>query len=274
MARRIAVALVVALIFSVAALVFFYKKISTANHPVVQPPLQYVAAARAIDPGETLKPEDLSLINWPRSNPLAGSFTRVSDVVGRAALYPVAAGQPILDQQLAAIGTGMGLPGEIPNGMRAIALRSDEVVGVAGFLMPGTHVDVLVTYRPTNDAPTPLTSTILQDVEVLAVGHQTQPDPSGKPSNVDVITLLLSPENAEKAVLAAAQGTIHFVLRNGRDDTAATTTPIEVSELSGPAAPQKTRGTGMVALKPKAPVKKPWVVETMLGNKRSVDSFD
>lgn len=274
MARRIAVALVVALVFSVTALVFFYKKISTANHPVVQAPLQYVAAARTIDPGETLKPEDLSLINWPRTNPLAGSFTRVSDVVGRAVLYPVAAGQPILDQQLAAIGTGMGLPGEIPNGMRAIALRSDEVVGVAGFLMPGTHVDVLVTYRPSNDSPMPLTATVLQDVEVLAVGHQIQPDPSGKPSNVDVVTLLLSPVDAEKAVLAAAQGTIHFVLRNGRDTAAANATPIEVSELSGPVASQKLQGKAHMAKEPKVPVKKPWVVETMLGNKRSVDSFN
>ncbi|MGB9144805.1 MAG: Flp pilus assembly protein CpaB [Acidobacteriaceae bacterium] len=272
MARRIAVALVVALVFSVTALIFFYKKISTANHPVVQAPLQYVAAARTIDPGETLKPEDLSLINWPRTNPLAGSFTRVSDVVGRAVLYPVAAGKPILDQQLAAIGTGMGLPGEIPNGMRAIALRSDEVVGVAGFLMPGTHVDVLVTYRPNNEAPTPLTATVLQDVEVLAVGHQIQPDPSGKPSNVDVVTLLLSPEDAEKAVLATAQGTIHFVLRNGRDNASATTSPLEVSQLTGPVAPQK--GQGRAHVEPKLPVKKPWVVETMLGNKRSVDSFN
>ncbi|HTV81409.1 MAG TPA: Flp pilus assembly protein CpaB [Acidobacteriaceae bacterium] len=269
MARRIVIAFIVALALALSVVYVTWRKISTNNRPVVQPPIQYVTAAHLMDPGETLRAEDLTLVKWPRSNPLNGAFVRVQDVVGRSLLYPVVPGQPILDQQLAAVGSGIGLTGEIPQGMRAVALRSDEVVGVAGFLMPGTHVDVLVTYHQSNDS-TPITATVLQDVEVLAVGHQTEPDPSGKPVNVDVVTLLLSPENAEKAVLAAAQGNIHFVLRNGRDDESAKAKPVDVDELAGPPArPRLAR-----VRRPKLPPPpKPWVVETWMGNKLTTESF-
>lgn len=272
MARRIALALVVALLITGSVLFITWRQMARNNHPVVQPPIQYVAAAHNVDPGQILRKEDLTLVNWPRTNPVANSFVRVEDVVGRAALYALASGQPITDQQLATPGSGVGLAGEIPHGMRAIALRSDEVVGVAGFLMPGTHVDVLVTYRATGQQD-PITSTVLQNVEVLAVGHQIQPDPSGKPANVDVVTLLLSPQDAEKAVLAAAQGAIHFVLRNGNDTASSPTTTMDVGELSG-APPVKPHSGQRVVAFHRPPPPKPWVVETQLGSKKTTDSFN
>jgi pilus assembly protein CpaB len=116
--------------------------------------------------------------------------------------------------------------------MRAIALRSDEVVGVAGFLVPGSHLDVLVTYH-SDISPEPVTATVLQNTVVLAVGHQIEPDPSGKTSDVTVVTLLLTPEQAERAVLASTQGVIHFVLRNGADTSLRGETPMLLSQLSG-----------------------------------------
>ncbi len=268
MARRMMLALVVALVIS--GLFTFWLSRRVGRSRTVAPPQnqQYVAAARALDPGETIRKEDLNLIEWPKSQPLAGSFVRVDDVVGRAVLYPLAAGQPILDRQLAAAGSGIGLTARIPSGMRAIALSSNEVIGVAGFLMPGTHVDVLVTYHD-DSHPDPVTATVLQDAEVLAAGHQVQPDPTGKPSTVDVVTLLLSPENAEKAVLASAQGSIHFVLRNGGDHADAKATPVALAQLAQ--LPGKvyehhsaSRPTGAA----------PWVVETMLGPKRTTASFN
>lgn len=270
MARRIALALVVALALAISVVYITWRKMSTTSQPVVQPPIQYVTAAHPMDPGETLRAQDLTLLNWPRANPLSGAFVRIQDVVGRSLLYPVVPGQPILDQQLAAVGSGIGLTGEIPQGMRAIALRSDEVVGVDGFLMPGTHVDVLVTYHE-NNQQMPITSTVLQNVEVLATGHQTQPDPSGKPANVDVVTLLLSPQDSEKAVLAAAQGSIHFVLRNGRDTANAAASPAEVSELSGSSGAKPAMAVRRRPALPPPP--KPWVVETWMGNKRTTESF-
>lgn len=267
MARRVALALLVALVLALSVVYVTWRKISSSNRPAPPPPpIEYVTAAHPMEPGETLRAKDLSLINWPRSNPLNGAFVHVQDVVGRSLLYPVVPGQPILDQQLAALGSGIGLTGEIPQGMRAVALHSDSVVGVDGFLMPGTHVDVLVTYHQGNEA-TPITATVLQNVEVLATGHQTQPDPSGKPSDVDVVTLLLSPQDAEKAVLAAAQGSIHFMLRNGRDDVNPKAAPVDVDELAGAPVRMKRRRLAM----PRPP--KPWVVETYMGTKVTTESF-
>jgi pilus assembly protein CpaB len=269
MARRFLVALLVALVISTAAVLVIYRKIAHSG-PTVQAPLQYVGVTRTIDPGDILKKEDLTLVSWPANNPLAGSFARVDDVVGRVVLYPLAPNQPVLDNELAAAGAGLGVTGRIPTGMRAIALKSDQVIGVAGFLEPATHVDVLVTYR-VNGNQDPLTATVLQDAEVLAVGHELQPDPSGKPSDVDVVTLLLSPQDAEKAVLANQQGTIHFVLRNGRDNAAAATVPINLDQLA--TLPSTKLGVAVPAHKAAPPKPKPWVVETMLGAKRSTDSF-
>lgn len=271
MARRMMLALVVALVISGLFTFWLSRRVAHASRAPIQPPNQYVAAARSLDPGEVIRREDLTMIDWPKTHPLAGSFVKVDDVVGRAVLYPLSAGQPILDRQLAAAGAGIGLTGRIPSGMRAIALRSDEIVGVAGFLMPGTHVDVLVTYTD-QEHPQPVTATVLQDVEVLAAGHQVQPDPAGKPVSVDVVTLLLSPEAAEKATLASEKGTIHFVLRNGGDHVAAQATPVDLAQLA--ALPTTATGAPVhVAEKPKKPAPKPWVVETMMGDKRSTVSF-
>ena len=271
MARRMMLALVVALVISGLFTFWLSRRVAHASRTPVQPPNQYVAAARSLDPGETIRREDLSMIDWPKNHPLAGSFVKIDDVVGRAVLYPLSAGQPILDRQLAAAGSGIGLTGKIPIGMRAIALQSNEVVGVAGFLMPGTHVDVLVTYTD-QDHPQPVTATVLQDVEVLAAGHQVQPDPAGKPVSVDVVTLLLSPEAAEKATLASEKGTIHFVLRNGGDHQEAQATPVDMAKLA--ALPTTATGTPVhVAVVKTKPTPKPWVVETMMGDKRSTVSF-
>jgi len=275
MARRLMLALIVALVIS-GLFTFWLSRKMARGRGAAQAPNKYVAAVRAVDPGETLKREDVSLVEWPKSMPLTGAFNKIDDVVGRATLYPLGAGEPILDRHLAAAGSGIGLTGKIPSGMRAIALRSDEVVGVAGFLMPGTQVDVLVTYRDSGH-PDPLTATVLQDAEVLAAGHQVQPDPSGKPASVDVVTLLLSPEDAEKAVLATAQGTIHFVLRNGGDHEQADAKPVALAQLASlPASkpPAATPLAAAVAKRSKVSEAKPWVVETLMGAKSSTESFN
>ena len=108
---------------------------------------QYVAALHNLDQGETLQKTNLTMVDWPGTGKLDGAFAKADDLVGRTVLYPLAAGEPILERQLASAGAGVGLSTKIPDGMRAISLKSDQVVGVAGFLLPGTHVDVLVTYR-------------------------------------------------------------------------------------------------------------------------------
>ena len=197
----------------------------------------------------------------------------MEDVVGRTVLTPVSTGTPILQRQVSSAGAGVGLSARIPNGMRAISLRSDEIVGVAGFLLPGTHVDVLMTYRDPNSQNS-ITTTVLQDAEVLTAGQKMQADPKGEANNASVVTLLATPDDAEKLTLASAQGSIHFVLRNGADHELNAETPTSIASLigmqqaHGPAVPHATS----TAPAP-TPEKKPYTVETIRGDKSSLESF-
>jgi pilus assembly protein CpaB len=186
-------------------------------------------------------------------------------------LYPLPEGEPILERQLAAAGAGAGLTAKIPAGMRAISVRSDDVVGVAGFLLPGTHVDVLMTYH-TIVSPEPQTLTVLQDVVVLTAGQQTHPEPDGKPISVNVVTLLLNPEDAEKVVLATNLGVIYFVLRNGADGEQALSPPVGLDQLAGAAALPPEQGAVTLNGKPLHP--KRYEVETILGDKQVVKGFN
>jgi pilus assembly protein CpaB len=266
--RRVLLALLIALLLSGVATFFISRKLTGlgGNHSNLK---RYVAASRPLEAGEVLKPEDLILTDWPASVPLPNAFTKAGDLTGRAVIYPVAASEPILEGYLAAPGSGIGLTTKIPDGMRAISVKSDEVVGVAGFLFPGSHVDVLVTFR-SDRAPTPETQIVLQDVEVLTIGQKLEPDPQGKAETVNVVTLLLIPEDAQKLVLASAQGGIQFVLRNGADHTKVKAVAVQMAQLSGVEA-----GPGPpVTPRLHSPIKQPYVVETILGDKRTSKSFE
>jgi pilus assembly protein CpaB len=187
-ARRFVSALVIALVISGVFTFWLSRKFSKphAEAPKLQ---QYVAATATLEAGEILQAPKLKLVSWPAASPIPGAFARPQDLVGRTVLYPLPADQPIQERQLSAPGAGVGLSVKIPDGMRAISLRTDQIVGVAGFLLPGTHVDVLVTYKVPGSAD-PITSMVLQDVEVLTAGQKMQPDPEGKATTVDVVTLL------------------------------------------------------------------------------------
>lgn len=270
--RRLTIALLAALVLSGAVTFFLNRRISIRSGAAVpQSVLRYVAANRPLFPGEVLKADSLSLIDWPVKLPLEGGFSSLEELEGRAAIYPIAARQPILETYLAVPGSGAGLTVKIPEGMRAASVRSDEVVGVAGFLFPGSHVDVLVTLR--GDAvPRPETQIVLQDVEVLTAGQKIQPEPGGKPENVGVVTLLLTPEDAQKLVLASTQGSIHFVLRNGADRGHVASPPISVAQLSGEA--RRVGVAANLAAPARIPAKTTYVVETILGDKHATSEFE
>lgn len=271
--RRMAIAMTIGLVISGACTWFLSLKISTRAQ--VHPPEQnYVAPARALKAGETLKADNIELVPWPVGVPLADAFAKPEAAVGRTVMYPIAKGQPITEQFLTAVGSGAGLAGKIPDGMRAVALRSDEVVGVAGFLLPDSRVDVLATVH-TDKSPQPITFTVLQNVQVLAAGHQTEPDPEGKPVSVTVVTLLLSPAETERAVLASLQGSIHFVLRSGSDKGTPPALPLDLSQLLG--GPAKPAADKVVRTSVAAPaVRRPpteFVVETIAGDKQTTETF-
>jgi pilus assembly protein CpaB len=262
--KRLLIALTLALLVSGASTWLVARRMTAPSVQKLVLGASYAAPSRELESGETLKPEDLEMVAWPGSDPIAGAFSGTAGLAGRELLFPLGKGQPILDRDLSAAGSGAGLAGKIPDGMRAIALRSDEVVGVAGFLIPGSHLDVLVTFR-SERSPEPVTATVLQNVVVLAAGQQFEPDPNGKPSAVAVVTLLLTPQESERAVLASTQGVIHFILRNGGDSGRSDGTPMLLSALSGeapvalPIAPPAVRHI----LAP--PATKSHEIETILG---------
>jgi pilus assembly protein CpaB len=224
-------ALLLALLISSTCTYVLSRRQTGHSQTLWVPENQYVAPSRPLQAGEALKAEDMELVPWPAANPLPGAAARPAQLVGRIVLYPLEKGEPILERTLAAPGSVAGLSSKIPDGQRAIALKSDEVVGVGGFLIPGSRVDVLVSYR-TDKLPEPITATVVQDAVVLAAGQQIEPDPAGKPTAVTVVTLLLTPQESERAFLASNQGAIHFVLRNGSDRGRAAVEPVSLSQLS------------------------------------------
>ena len=268
--RRLILALSLSVIISGIFTLWISRKIDKERVRRVSD-FQYVAAARQIEVGQVLKNDDLKQLKWPGTDPLPGAFNHPNEVIGRTVLYPLAPGEPIQDDQLAAAGSGMGLGAEIPHGMRALSLRSDEIVGVAGFLFPGTHVDVLVTYI-SEKSPSPITSIVLQNVEVLAVGQKMDPDPKGKPLPVGVVTVLVSPEDAEKAVLASAQGKVQFVLRNSSDTARVTAPPVQMAELGHSSATESPVKAKNIQPKALASPEK-YSVEVVAGDKTTTETF-
>lgn len=274
--RRLGFALFAALLISIAVTSFFYIHL-TRKQAGAKPQIKHViAAATTLQPGSPLTAENLTEINWPATVSLEGLIDKKEDAIGRVLILQVEANEPVLKHDLAANGS-YGLSAKIPSGMRATSVKTNEVMNVSGFLFPGSRVDVLVTLRGDNMAST-TTRTVLQNVQVLATGNKTDPDPNGKPENVGVVTLLVTPEESEKLALAQNQaamnqGTIHFVLRNGGDSATPTTAPVDMAELAGLA--RKTESKPMtrrnVAVKtPEPPV---YTVETLTGGKVLVSKF-
>ena len=274
--RRLLGALCIALLISGAFTLLLAKKLNRSHQGNTS--LRYVTATRDVNAGEILGANDIVETNWPATAPVNGAVLLPAEAVGRAVMSPLGKGQPLLSQQLSAVG-GLGLSARVPNGMRAISLRSDEVVGVAGFLLPGTHIDVLVTYR-TQGTSDSVTATVLQDAEILATGQKTQPDPDGRPTTTDVVTLLVSPADAERVVLASSQGTLHFVMRNGADRQQGIPKPVNVAALgltptslvpNGAMIPVMPRRGTPAPARHQAPA--PYSVTVVRGDKQTVETF-
>lgn len=188
----------------------------------------------------------------------------------------MSARQPILQKDLGVEGSGIGLAGKLPEGMRAVAIRSNDIIGVAGFVYPGSHVDLLMTFTPP-DTPNrqPVTETVLQNVEVLTAGQTIEPDPQGKPQSVGVVTLLLSPTDAQKLQLASGQGNIQFVLRSGADQKTAELRPTSLEELvvGHKAPPPVVAAPGVKRPKKPTPQNPVYMLEVIQGTQRSVQKF-
>jgi pilus assembly protein CpaB len=246
------------------------KTVSMPTQPVV-------VASTDLSLGAELKPEHVKVLSFPAGQAPEGSFAQPQEVVGRGLIVSVVKGEPILPSKLAAKEAGAGLPPVIPDGMRAVSVRVNEVIGVAGYVLPGTHVDVITTLSPTQQTTDTTSKVVLANVLVLTAGTRMEQDQKdGKPVQVTVVTMAVTPEQAELLALASTEGKIQLALRNPLDKTMPMTRGIRPAPLLGFGAPTRTavQRTRPGAVSPNTPIitqvdPPPPTVEIIRGDKRA-----
>ncbi len=241
--RRFWIVLTFSLLWGLLVAGFFYQVAAgTARRGRAGPQKPMVVAAHELPLGSVLTRDSVKLRNVPENLFPAGGFSRVEEVLDRPVISAIQPDEPVVEARVAARGSGFGLAPLIPPGMRAMAVRVNDVVGVAGFLLPGMRVDVLVTGRPPGRNES-YTRTVLQNVTVLSAGQTIETDGKSQSINTPVVTLLVSPADAETLTLANSEGHIQLVLRNSSDQQVAGTRGRQTLELYGvaqtpvPAAP-------------------------------------
>ncbi len=284
MDRRFLTVLGVSLLFALVVSSIFYQMIARANGTPKKEKTEQrevVVAARALPMGVAIKPADVKITKMSADQFPKGAFSRVEEVIDRPVVSNILLDEPVMDGRLGARGAGAGLAPIIPVGMRAVSVRVNEVVGVAGYVLPGMRVDVLVTGRPPKSEDT-VTVTVLQNILVLSAGQNIQPEPKGQAITAPVVTLLVTPEQAETLTLAGTEGRIQLVLRNGSDQVSAQTKGRAVAELYGgrrvsvpqvegaPRSRVQPRPVAVVA-PPVAPPPPPDEVMVIRGTKKTVE---
>ena len=200
-----------------------------------------IAVANAeIQLGSAITPEMVRMVDWPQANQPPGVFTEVEKLHGRVVTGTVQRGEPLLEARLAPIGTKGGLSAIVPAGKRAMTVRVNDVVGVAGFALPGTFVDVMVNTQEegskNNDRDRTISKIVLDRILVLAVAQEADRD-NTKPKVVNAVTLEVTPQQAEMLDLARSVGTLSLVLRNQAESAEATTVGVTKEQLLGTKAP-------------------------------------
>ena len=276
---RLLVVLLVALAAAAAASYSIYRVVRQIPVREVQvSSVKAVVAARRVEVGTMLGKGDLKLVDWPASSPVPGAFTDAAAVEGRGTIAALAENEVITDAKLAAAGSGAGLPPQIPIGMRAISVKVNEVIGVAGFVVPGTRVDVLVTVSAAGQRDS-MSRLVVSNLQVLTAGTRYDQEKSredGKAIQSTVVTLLATPEDSERIALAQNEGRINLVLRNPLDTDPVVTQGAKLASLVGPPTPppveKQVKGRRiMVAMAPPPPPPppKPYTVEAIRGAKRT-----
>jgi pilus assembly protein CpaB len=284
MNKRLGVVLLFAAVISAGASFMLYRLLAgQAGASKPAPGVSVIVAAKPLRLGATIREADIKTVQWQGPVPPQATLKK-EDAIGRGVVSDILEGEPIAEARLAAKGAGGGLAATIPPGMRAVAIRVNDVVSVAGFVLPGTRVDVLMSANaPNMDANAGrMTRTILQNIEVLSAGKELDRDSEGKPVNVPVINLLVTPEQAEVLSLASNEAKIQLVLRNPMDTDVAKTAGTQMAQLISPdaqkPAPVISAGPPRVAAAPARLVKepeepKPFTVEVIHGVKKKDSSF-
>jgi pilus assembly protein CpaB len=284
MDRRFLTVLAVSLIFALILSTVFYKITSGSGNAKKSEPTDLkdvVIAAKPLNVGMTIKAADLRVGKVPVGQFPKGGFSNINEVVDRPLISNVLLDEPINEGRLAARGSGAGLAPIIPVGMRAVTVRVTDVAGVAGFVLPGLRVDVLVTgHPPASDGV--ITATCLQNLLVLSAGQTIQPDGRGQAINTPTVTLLATPEDAETLTLAGNQGSVQLILRNGSDQAIEKTPGSGMAQLFGgrgrpvpvvvsvPRARPAPKPVAVVPAAPPPPAPPPEVI-MIRGNTRTVE---
>lgn len=230
---RTIVVVLVALVCASIASASVYRAVSRIPVREVEVAHTYVVvSSQALPLGTKLTSADVKRVGWPSSTPLTGAYARMEDVIGRGLIAPVGPNEPITESKLAPREAGAGLAPVIPAGMRAISVRVNEVIGVAGFATPGARVDVLVTLRRGGDA---VSRVLLANVPVLTAGtrYDQEKTAQAKPIPSTVVTLLVTPAQAERIALATTEGNITLMLRNPLDAAEPATPGAQLTRLAG-----------------------------------------
>lgn len=272
---RTIIVLLIAISAAAIATYGVYRAIQTAPVRTVQTPTTpLVVAGKAMPVGTLLAKDSLRVVAWPASNPVPGGYGEVDAVAGRGLVATVAENEPITEPKLAPRGVGAGLPPTITEGMRAISIKVNDIIGVAGFILPGTHVDVIVSVKGQQDEA--IARCVVSNVLVMASGTRYDQEQSkeGKPVPTTVVTVAVTPEDAERIALAVTAGQIVLALRNPLDKAPTQTPGIRLAALVGPPAPppvvKAVQGRKVVVpAPPPPPPPKPYTVEAIRGAKRT-----
>jgi pilus assembly protein CpaB len=273
MNRRLLIILLSAFVIAAVSTYVVAKMVGTrlsAAKPIQSTTL--VAAAKDIKIGQILQASDLTTTQIVGTPP-QGAILDKKNAIGRGVIANLYAGEAIFDNRLAPMGSGGGLAATIKEGFRACAVRVDEVVGVAGFVTPGMRVDVLVSGVPPNSGNNQQTETrtILQNIEVLSAGTDIQKDAEGKPQQVQVVNLLVTPEQAQILALAANQAKIQLVLRNPLDTKVE---PVPETQATSLFTGDKPAPKVVAApRKPKAVAPPPFTITVINGSQKAEQKF-
>lgn len=278
-----------ALALSGAVTYYAYRMLSTRLSPPTEETVPIVVAAEKLSLGMRLTPQHLRVASWPKANLPEGRFSDPAEIEGRGVIVPMSPNEPVLDSKLASKEAGAGLASAIPEGMRAMAVRVNDIIGVAGFVVPGSKVDVIIIGSPGPGSRT--TSKIfLENVQVLAAGQNVERDVNGKPQASQVVTMLVTPEDAQKLALAG-DARIQLALRNPIDLAQENPPGVQTANLYGrSSAPEDSEATKprlvRVTPRPKPrpvvasipanvePVVRRVTVEMIKGDKRETSTFE
>lgn len=252
-----------------------YRNLQSRTESKAPPGEEVLVAANDLQVGVKIEDKDIRPVRYSSADLPAGVFHLRTKVVGRGVILPITKGEFILTSKLAGENAGSGLPSLIPPGMRAVSVRVNDTTSVSGFVQPGTHVDVLLTGNPQGSSEQQ-TTIVLSDIAVVATGQRLERNSAGEAQSAPVVTLLVSPDDAQRLTLASSQGHIQLALRNPLDtkqEDVAAAKANSLYKISEPPTAAPRIRPKHVAIQAPPPTPTAYTVEVYKGDKKEETKF-